>query len=152
MCQPQKMLISSFTLQNGTLVTLLLLSYLQLGLFVTKLHRFVEYISKKGLNSFVQSALNARRQSDENPNSSVVVQTIKLLANSSNGYRFMDRSRHTVPKYLSDEKTQAAINSKLFKKLDHVIFSLYELEFAKAQIELTEPVIFGFLILPYAKL
>ena len=34
--QPRKMLISSFTLQNGTLVTRLLLFYLQLGLVVTK--------------------------------------------------------------------------------------------------------------------
>ena len=30
--QPQKMLISRFTLQNGTLITPLLLFYLQLGL------------------------------------------------------------------------------------------------------------------------
>ena len=41
--QPRKMLISSFTLQNGTLITLLLLFYLQLGLVCTKkIHRFVE--------------------------------------------------------------------------------------------------------------
>ena len=40
--QPLKMLISSFTLQNGTLITPLLLFYLQLGLVCTKIHRFVE--------------------------------------------------------------------------------------------------------------
>ena len=34
--QPQKMMISSFTLQNGTLITPLLLFHLQLGLVVTK--------------------------------------------------------------------------------------------------------------------
>ena len=34
--QPRKMLTSSFTLQNGTLITPLLLLYLQLGLFVIK--------------------------------------------------------------------------------------------------------------------
>ena len=39
--QPRKMLISSFTLQNGTLITPLLLFYLQLGLFCTKTHRSV---------------------------------------------------------------------------------------------------------------
>ena len=33
---PQKMLISSSTLQNGTLITPLLLFYLQMGLVVTK--------------------------------------------------------------------------------------------------------------------
>ena len=40
---------------------------------------------------------------------------MKLLANSSYGYQIMDQSRHTVMKYLTDEKTHAAINSKLFK-------------------------------------
>ena len=40
--QLRKLLISSFTLQNGTLITLLLLFYLQLGLVCTKTHRFGE--------------------------------------------------------------------------------------------------------------
>ena len=52
--QPGKKLISSSTLQNGTLITPLFLSYLQLGLVVTNLHRFVEYFPKKCSNSFVQ--------------------------------------------------------------------------------------------------
>ena len=45
--QPQKRLISSFSFQNGTLNTPLLLFYLQLGLVVTKVHRFNEYAPKK---------------------------------------------------------------------------------------------------------
>ena len=80
--QPRKMLISSFTLQNGTLITPLLLFYLQLSLVCTKIHRFVEYTPKKCFNS-VQSAVDARRQGDENTNSSVIAGTIKLLPNSS---------------------------------------------------------------------
>ena len=150
--QPRKMLISSFTLQNGTLVTPLLLFFLQLGLVCTKTHRFVEYTPKKRFNSFVQLTVDARKQGDENPNPSVVAETLKLLANSSYGYQIMDRSRHTVTKYLGDKKTHAAINSKLFKKLDHVNNSLYEVELAKAQIEHKEPIIVGFFILQYAKL
>ena len=77
---------------------------------------------------------------------------MKLLANSSYGYQIMDVSRHTVTKYLTDEKTHAAINSKLFKKLDHVNNSLYEVELAKSQIEHKEPIIVSFFILQYAKL
>ena len=99
----------------------------------------------------MQSALDARKQGDENPNSSVVEETMKLLANSSYGYQIMDRSRHTVTKHLSDEKTHA-INSKLFKKLDHVNNSLYEVEHAKSHIEQREPIIVGFFFLQYAKL
>ena len=145
--QPRKMLISSFTLQNGTLVTPLLLFYLQFGLLCAKIHRFVEYTLKKRFNSFVQPAVDAKRLGDESPNSSVVAETMKFLANSSYGHQIMDRSRHTVTKYLTDEKTHAAINSKLFKKLNHVNNSLYEVELAKAQIEHKEPITVGFFIL-----
>ena len=78
--------------------------------------------------------MEPRRQSDENPNSSVVAETMKLLANSSYGYQIIDKSRNTVTKYLTDKKTHAAINNKLFKKLDQVNNSLYEVELTKAQI------------------
>ena len=64
----------------------------------------------------------------------------------------MDRSRHTVTKYLSDEKSQVAYISKLFKKLHRVRNSLYEVELAKAQIEHKEPIIVGICNLQYAKL
>ena len=106
-----------------------------MGLVCTKIHRFVEYTPKKCFKIFVQSAVDARMKGDENPNSSVGAETMKLLANSSYGYQIMDRSRHTVTKYLSDERTHAAINSKLFKKLDHLNNSLYEVELAKGEIE-----------------
>ena len=124
MSQPRKMLISTFTLENGTLITPLLLFYLQLGLVVTKIHRFVELTPKNCFNSFVQAAVDARKKSDKSPNSSVVAETMKLLANSSHGYQIKDRNRHTVTKYLSDGKTHAAFNSKLFKGLDHLNNSL----------------------------
>ena len=100
--QPERMLISSIQLKNGTIITPLLLYYLHLGLECTKSHQFVQYTPKKCFNSFVQSAVNARRQGDENPNSSVVAETMKILANSSYGYQIMDRSRHTVTKFLNN--------------------------------------------------
>ena len=106
-------------------------------------------------NKFVQSTEDARQQSDGNPNSSEVAETMKLLANSSYGNQIMDRSRHTVTKYLSDEKTNCAINSKFFKKLDHVNHQLYEVELAKVEAEHKEPVVIvvvRFFILQYAKL
>ena len=99
MVQPRKMLISSFFLTNGTIITPLLLFCLQLGLVCKKIPVCSIHSQRDG-----QSAVDARRQGDENPNSSVVAETMKLLANSSYGYQIMDRSRHTVRKYLTDEK------------------------------------------------
>ena len=93
--QPRRMLISSFILTNGTIITPLLLFYLKLGLVCKKDHRFVHYTPRKCFDNFVQSAVDTRRQGDKVPNSSVVAETMKLLANSSYGYQIMDRSRHS---------------------------------------------------------
>ena len=152
MSQPKRMLISSFHLKNGTIITPLLLYYLHLGLEGTKIHQFVQCTPKKCFSSFVQSAVNAWRQGDENINSFVVAETMKLLANCSYGYQIMDRSRHTVTKCLNDEKTHSANNIKLFKRLNFITDQLYEIELVKSEIEHREPIIVGFFILQYAQL
>ena len=152
MPQPTRMLISRFFLTNGTIITPLFLFYLKLGLVCKKIHWFVQYTPRKCFNNFIQSAVDARRQGDENPNSSVLAENMKLLANSSYGYQIMDRSRHIVTKYLNDEKTHSAINSKMFKRLNNITDQLYEVELFKSEIEQREPIIVGFFILPYAKL
>ena len=117
-----------------------------------KKYRFVEYVPLKGFNELVQSAVIACREGDEIPNSSFVAETIKLLTNNSYDYQIMNRSHHTVTKYLSDEKTHGAINTKLFKCLEHINDQLYEVEFAKLEIGQRKPIIVGFFILQYAKL
>ena len=58
--QPQRMLISSFKVENGTVIAPLLNFYLSLGLKCTKIYRFGQYIPKKCFNNFVQSVVDAR--------------------------------------------------------------------------------------------
>ena len=151
LCQPRKMLISSYFLENGTHITPLLLFYLELGLVCKKIYGFVEYIPVKCFNNFVQSAVNARREGDKNPNSSVVAETMKLLANSSYGYQIMVVVA-TLSQNIRTMRTHGAINTKFFKRLDHINDQLYEVELAKAEIEHREPIVVGFFILQYAKL
>ena len=152
MSQPKRMLISSFLLTNGTIIIPLLLFYLKLGLVCKMIHRFVQYTPRNCYDNFVQSAMDARRQGDENANSSVVAEIMKLLANSSYAYQIMDRSRHTVTKYLNDEKTNSAFTSKLFLRFNHITDQLYEVELVKSKFENREPIIVGFFLLQYAKL
>ena len=73
MSQQRRMLKSSFHLKSGTIITPLLIFYLHLGLERTKSHQFFQYTPKKCFKSFVESAVNARRQRDENSNSNVVL-------------------------------------------------------------------------------
>ena len=98
----QRMLISSFKLENGIVITPLLNFYLEIGLQCTTIYRFVQHTPRNCFNSFVQSVVDARREGDENPLSGVGAETMKLLGSSSYGYQIMDRSRHTITKHLND--------------------------------------------------
>ena len=144
MTQLRRMLISSFQLTNGLVITPLLLFHLEFLLVCRKTYAFVQYFPKKCFNTFVQSAVNARREGDLNQNSSVAAETTKLLANSSVGYQIMACSRHTVTKILNDEKTHSAINSKMVKRLNHITDQVYEIELVKLEIEHRGPIIVGF--------
>ena len=100
----QTMLISSFKLENGTVITPLFNFYLEFGFQCSKVYRFAQYTPRKCFNNFVQSVFDARKKGNENPLSGVVAETMKLLGNSSYGYQIMDRSKHTITKYVNDEK------------------------------------------------
>ena len=75
---------------------------------------------------------------------------MKLLGNSSYGYQNMDRFRHTLTKYLRDERTQKAKNEIISKRLNAV--KKNEVELLKSTIEHREPKVVGFFILQHAKL
>ena len=152
MSQPQTKIISSFELINGKIIKPLLLFYLELELECTKTYRSVEYTHVNCFKNFVQSAVKARRKGDENPKSSVVTETMKLLENSSNGYKFIDRRRYSITIYTSDEETHTEIIHKMFKRLGYINDHFYEVDLAKSEIEHKKPIIVGFFILQYAKM
>ena len=101
----QKMLISSFKLENGTVITPMFNFYLELGLQFIKIFCFAQFTPRKKFNNFVLSFVDARREGNENPLSGVVAETMKFLGNSSYGYQIMDRSKHTITKYMNDDKS-----------------------------------------------
>ena len=86
-------------------------------------------------NNFVQSAVNSRREGDKNPNSSVVAGTMKLLASSSHDYQNMDRSQHTVTKYLVNENTHEGIKNKIFRRLGNIKDQLVRVDVFMSQLE-----------------
>ena len=142
--QPEKMMISGFTLKNGNLFNPpLLLIYLQRGVVCTKTHHCVDYTQNNCFNSLVQSAVDARRQSDQNSYTSVVAETMMFRASNCYGHQIMHCSWHTLTKYLSDKNALEAFDRKVCKKLDQVNNLLYDVGFAKAQIEHTELIKLG---------
>ena len=150
--QPRRMVISICFLENETIITPLMLFYLDLGLVCRKNYGLVQYTPMKCFNSFVQSAVNAGREGDENSTSNVVAEVMKILANSLYGCHFMGHSRHTETKYLSDEKTNGAIIERMFRHLGYLDDKLYKVGLVKLGIEHKETMIVEVFILLYAKL
>ena len=75
----------------------------------------------------------------------VVEETMKLIANISNGYQIMNPGRVVNAIFWNNEKPHAAINSKMFKRLANINDQLYEPELVMPEIEQKEPIIVGFL-------
>ena len=141
------MLISSFKLERGPIITPLLNFYLEKGLIVRKIHWFLQYKPKKTFEGFVASVVQARRRGDENKDSSVVAETMKLIANSSYGYQIMDRSKHTNTKFVVGSEVDKLVNNRMFKRFHHLPREIFEVELGKRKIEHKEPIIVGFFIL-----
>ena len=100
----------------------------------------------------MQSAVIARHQGDNNPISSDVAESMKLLGNRLYGYQIVNRSRHSITRFMHDEKRHAAINDKMFKRWEHINDQLYEVELFKSEIESNKQTIVGIFILEYARL
>ena len=111
-----------------------------------QIHRFVQYVPKNCFKTFVHSVVNARRERDENPNSSLIAESMKLLANNSYHNQIMDRSLHTMTKFFK-KKTHSAINSKTFKHPNHITDQLYAVKLVKPEIERRDPIIVEFFAL-----
>ena len=60
---------------------------------------------------------------------------MKLLAKRSCSYQILDCSQNNVENYLGDVEAHAVVNSKVFKKRNHVNIAINDTDLAKAKIE-----------------
>ena len=150
--KPRKMLISSTFLEKGLMITPYIKFLVGKGAVVSKIYQFVEYTPQKCFDSFVQNIVEARREGDLNPQSSVKAETQKLIGNSSYGRQIMDRSKHTTTRYANESTVDSFINNKLFNSFSEIVDGVYEVTSAKPTIKHEEPIALGFFILQYAKL
>ena len=148
----RKMLISSFKLDRGPIITPLLLFYLEKGVILRDVFWFLHCTPRRCFQFFVQNVVDAHREGDGNKESAVIAETMKLIGNSSYGYQIMYRSRHTNTKYVKGSQVDKLINNRFFKTLNELPEEIYEVELNKTRIKHLEPIVVGFFILQYAKL
>ena len=111
---------------------------------------FLQYTPRRCFETFVQNVVDARREGDQNKESTVVAETMKLIGNSSYGYQIMDRLyEHQVRERITGGQI---FNNRFFKTINELPEQIYEVEMSKTSIEHKEPIILGFFILQYTKL
>ena len=138
--KPRGLLLSGMRADKIMLSSPYLKWLMQQGLKITKLHQAVEYSPKHCFRHFVQEINDARRAGDADSAQKIIVDTMKLIGNSSYGSFIMDKEKHRDTLYTQGRgAAQLNINDPRFKKCAMIRENLYEMEMAKAKIHFDLP-------------
>ena len=144
------MLVPSFTLQNGTMITPFLIPS-WIGTYLHKKNNVLLSTLQKIFENRCKGSSARKNTRCRDPISSVITETTKLQAKNS-GYQRVDQSRHIVRRYTVTKRHLPLLKVKLFMNLDHVNNSLFQNQIAKEQIKHKEKIIVGFFILQKARI
>eukprot|EP00794_Sanderia_malayensis_P004117 gene4117-biopygen2584 len=102
--QPRKLLIGSYFGRQIGINTPLLRWYLQHGLEVARISRFIQYRGAEIFKSFVNSISQDRVNGDSNPDTQVKAETSKLVGNSAFGVTIINKGKQRLVSYLGAKK------------------------------------------------
>ena len=142
--KPIKMLISSFKLELGTIITPIGYSIWTNNWFAEMFFGSYNTLPVAALKRLFQMFFDSRSEGDQNEESTVAAWTIKLIGNSSYGHQIMDRSRYTNTNNVKGSQMDNFINNWFFKSLNEMPGQIYELEMRKTHIKHKKPTFFRF--------
>ncbi len=90
--KPRRLLVGGMKAEKIFLATPLLRWYIEHGLVVTKVYKAVEYIPKACFKPFTEQVSQARRNGDDDPDTAIIAETMKLLGNSAYGKYYLTSS------------------------------------------------------------
>ena len=99
-----KKLLGVMKTEKILLYSPLLKWYLNHGLQVTKIHRYISYISGRPFKWFPEEVSSARREADNDKNKKQLGDTAKLKGNSFYGKMIENLEKHISTKFTTDEK------------------------------------------------
>ena len=127
--------------------------YLNHGLKVTKIHRYISYISGRPFKWFPEEVSSARREADNDKNKKQLGDTAKLKGNSFYGKMIENLEKHISTKFTTDEKLIDKIfRSPFFEDLEEINEGVFEVRQRKKQVTITCPYQCGIAVYQLAKL
>ena len=148
-----KKLLGVMKAEKILLYSPLLKWYLNHGLKLTKIHRYISYTSSRPFAWFPEEVSSARRDADQDKNKRQLGDTAKLKGNSFYGKIIENREKHKNTKFTKDEKLIDEIfRSPYFDDLEEISEGVFEVRQHKRQVTITRPYQCGIAVYQLAKL
>ena len=153
MIKNNKKLLSVMKTEKILLYSPLLKWYLNHGLQVTKIHRYISYTSGRPFKWFPEEVSSARRAADQDKNKRQLSDTAKLKGNSFYGKMIENLEKHMNTKFTTNEKLIDNIfRSPFFEDLEEINKGVFEVRQRKRQVTITRPYQCGIAVYQLAKL
>ena len=148
-----KKLLGVMKAEKILLYSPLLKWYLNHGLRVTKIHRYISFTSSRPFAWFPEEVSSARRDTDNDKNKKQLGDTAKLKGNSFYGKMIENLEKHITTKFTTDEKLIDKIfRSPFFEDLEEINEGVFEVRQRKRQVTITRPYQCGIAVYQLAKL
>ena len=153
MIKNNKKLLGVMKTEKILLYSPLLKWYLNHGLQVTKIHRYISYTSGRPFKWFPEEVSSARRAADKDKNKKQLGDTAKLKGNSFYGKMIENLEKHMNTKFTTNEKLIDNIfRSPFFEDLEEINEGVFEVRQRKKQVTITRPYQCGIAVYQLAKL
>ena len=153
MIKNNKKLLGVMKAEKILLYSPLLKWYLNHGLQVTKIHRYISYTSGRPFKWFPEEVSSARRAADQDKNKKQLGDTAKLKGNSFYGKMIENLEKHMNTKFTTNEKLIDKIfRSPFFEDLEEISNGAFEVRQRKRQVTITRPYQCGIAVYQLAKL
>ena len=148
-----KKLLGLMKAEKILLYSPLLKWYLNHGLQVTKIHKYISYTPGRPFKWFPEEVSAARRAADNDKNKKQLGDTAKLKGNSFYGKMIENLEKHMNTKFTTNEKLIDEIfRSPFFEDLEEVSEGAFEVRQRKRQVTITRPYQCGIAVYQLAKL
>ena len=153
MIKNNKKLLGVMKAEKILLYSPLLKWYLNHGLQVTKIHRYISYTSGRPFKWFPEEVSSARRAADQDKNKRQLGDTAKLKGNSFYGKMIENLEKHMNTKFTTNEKLiDNLFRSPFFEDLEEINEGVFEVRQRKKQVTITRPYQCGIAVYQLAKL
>ena len=148
-----KKLLGVMKAEKILLYSPLLKWYLNHGLQVTKIYKYISYTPGTPFKWFPEEVSAARRAADQDKNKKQLGDTAKLKGNSFYGKIIENLEKHMNTKFTTDEKLIDKIfRSPYFDDLEEISEGVFEVRQRKRQVTITRPYQCGIAVYQLAKL